>query len=159
MKKDYKDLDAKASYVPFSADVLKQMWVFHERAVVDWDGYKLLERALSDAKSGRQPLVLASSTPIVLLNIELVEDIIAEHKRSCVCYEGMKYIGWILEQYEPKAHLVIPEEPNSAMKEAFLDGKVLPAYVGSERVALEPFVKAYNLVIETAKKAASKVLS
>lgn len=159
MKKNYKDLDTKTTYVPFSADVLKQMWTSHERAVVDWDGYKLLERALSDAKSGRQPLILAPGTPIVLLNIELVEDVIAEHKRSCVCYEGMKYIGWILEQYEPKAHLVLPEEPNTAMKEAFLEGKVLLAYVGSERVALEPFMKAYDLVVETAKKSASKVLS
>lgn len=158
MKKNYKDLDAKTTYIPFSADILKRMWLFHERAIVDWDGYKLLERALSDAKSGHQPLILASSTPIVLLNIELVEDLIAEHKRSAVCYEGMKYIGWVLEQYEPTPHLVLPEEPNAAMKEAFLEGKVLPAYVGSERVALEPFIKAYNLVVETAKKAASKVL-
>lgn len=156
--KKYLELDLKPTYVPISADILQKLWQCHSNALVDYEGYKALECALIDTERGRQSLLLCASSPVVLLNIQVVRDIIKEHKRSSVCDEGMNYIGWILEQYEAKPYLVIPEEPNEAFNNAYLEGKILPAYVGAEKTALENFHKSFNLVVSVAKKAISKPL-
>lgn len=87
-------------------------------------------------------------------SVELSEQLFNELLET---YEGsredMQALAFIEQQLAQVQNcLMLPVEITEGIRESFLRGKVLPAYVGSEKAALAPFEAAYALVVETIRK-------
>lgn len=87
----------------------------------------------------------------VRLSDQLFGELLQAYEGSNQDSDAVRFVEQQVAQ--AKGCLILPVEITEEIREAFLKGKVLPAYVGSEKVVLAPFEASYAIVLETIQKA------
>lgn len=148
-----KNMSNLLNAVPIPVSILKTLLHKHELAIVGYDEFDKIQELYDAAINNDGYIVSDSFGPVILLPACEVKHLLTEHKRSVVDYAFMSKLTVILKSLgSMPEYLYLPPEPTPEIISISLEGKVFPAYLGSDESARESFRTKYLEVIGVIKK-------